>query len=552
MKDFFSREWWKEAVVYQIYPRSFMDSNGDGIGDIKGIISKLNYIKYLGVDVIWLNPIYDSPCDDMGYDISDYRKIYSPFGTISDFEELIFKAHGLEVKVMMDMVLNHTSDEHYWFQEAKKSRENPYHDYYIWKDVKTKNVPNNWKSFFSGSAWEYNAQTAEYYLHLFSKKQPDLNWENPKVREELKSILRFWLDKGVDGIRFDALNFISKDLSFADKDMSDLPKAYKNGSKLFDYLNEIKTDVLDGYNCMTVTEYAGLTVEDALNISGNEILQTLYQSEGMEVDIKPEGLFISGEFDLTKFKKIQTKWHKSLYGKAWNTICLGNHDSPRIVSRFGDDGKYWKESAKLFATLIFTQWGTPYLYQGDEIGMTNCHFEPEEFRDIQMINYFNEQISLGKNKKDIMSGLLYRGRDNSRTPMQWNNEKNGGFSSVDDTWIKVNSNYKNINVEEQETDTDSILNYYRELIEIRKKSEVLIYGDYEVIDAENPHVYAYKRFLNNEKLLTILNVSEKKLIFDAKEDLPNVEIIIDNYKNYPEINAFGISLKPFEAIVLKL
>jgi oligo-1,6-glucosidase len=553
MKNFYKKEWWKEVIVYQIYPRSFLDTSGDGIGDLNGIIDKLGYIKSLGVDVIWLNPIYDSPCDDMGYDISDYKKIYPPFGNVADFDKLVSKAHDLGLKIMMDMVLNHTSDEHYWFEEAKKSKSNAYHDYYIWKDAgESKVLPNNWLSFFSGTAWEYNEQTGEYYLHLFSKKQPDLNWENSKVREEMKNVLRFWLDKGVDGIRFDALNFISKDLHYSDKDMSNLVNAYKNGPRLFEFLNEINRDVIHNYDIMTVSEYAGLTVEDALKISGNGIIQALYQSEGMEVDFHPDGLFVPGKFDLAKFKEIQTKWHKSLYGKAWNTVCLNNHDSPRLVSRFGNDKEYRKKSAKLFATLLLTQWGTPYLYQGDELGMTNCHFEPEEFRDVQMINYYNEQISIGKLKSEIMPGLLYRGRDNSRTPMQWSCDKNAGFSDSDKTWLKVNSNYLTINIEDSENDPDSILNYYRKMIALRKRSETLIYGDYEIVDENNSQIYAYKRFLEDESLLIILNISGKQAIFDYKKNLENSKIIISNYKDVCVMQDGKMILKPYEAIILKL
>ena len=553
MIDFYKKEWWKEAIVYQIYPRSFKDSNGDGIGDLDGIIHKLDYIKSLGVDVIWLNPIYDSPCDDMGYDISDYRKIYPQFGNLDIFDKLVSKAHKLGLKIMMDMVLNHTSDEHFWFKEAVKSKDNPYHDYYIWKDkVKGKELPNNWVSFFSGPAWEYNKLTNEYYLHLFSKKQPDLNWENQKVREELKNIMKFWFNRGIDGIRFDALNFISKDLSFADKDMRNLPLAYKNGPRLFEFIIEINNDVLSKYDCMSVSEYAGLTVKDALDISGKGIIQTLYQSEGMEVDIHPEGLFIPGKFDLNRFKKIQTKWHESLYGKSWNTVCLGNHDSPRIVSRFGNDKEYRKESAKFLVTLLLTQWGTPYLYQGDEIGMTNCNFVPNEFRDIQMVNYYMDQTVLGKDPCDIMPGLLYRGRDNSRTPMQWDDSKNGGFSSNDETWIKVNPNYKDINIKECEQDPESILNYYRKMINIRKNSETLIYGDYEIVVTSNPNIYAYKRYYKNEVLFVILNFSSKTNIFEYKFNIEKSKIIISNYDKPPKIESSNLHLYPYHALIFKI
>ncbi|ACL69702.1 glycoside hydrolase family 13 protein [Halothermothrix orenii] len=557
------KSWWKEAVVYQVYPRSFNDTTGNGIGDLRGIIEKLDYIKDLGVDVIWLNPVYESPCDDMGYDISNYRKILPQFGTMEDFDLLLSEMHKRGLKLVMDLVVNHTSDEHRWFVESRKSKDNPYRDYYIWKKPKADgSPPNNWVSYFGGSAWEYDEQTGEYYLHLFSKKQPDLNWENPKVREEVKDIMRFWLDKGVDGFRMDVIGFISKDPDFEDfptdnPSGKDLGDKYANGPRLHEFLQELHDDVLSHYDCMTVGECPGVSPEDALLIVGKDRreLQTLFQFEGMDIDYGKNGSrFSIGNWDVHGFKKVYTKWHKKLYGKAWNSIYLMNHDQPRAVSRFGDDKKYRKESAKMLATFLLSMWGTPYIYQGEEIGMTNCPFEGvEEFRDIEMINYYNEQISKGKTKEEIMPGLLYRGRDNSRTPIQWNDSRNAVFSDAEETWIKVNPNYTEINVEEAEKDPDSILHYFRRMIKTRKDNDVLIYGDYELVDEGNDDVYAYRRFLDNEEMLVLLNFTDKETSCDVSPyNLEDKELIISNYKGGQKVKGTEVTLRPYEARIYKI
>jgi len=552
---FEEKKWWKEEIVYQIYPRSYMDSNGDGIGDIHGIIDKLDYIKSLGVTAVWLNPIYSSPCDDMGYDISDYRNILSDFGTIQDFEILLSEMHKRSIKLIMDLVVNHSSDEHAWFIDAKRSRDSKYHDYYIFKDA-SKGIPNNWDSYFLGSAWEYNEPTNEYFLHLFSKKQPDLNWENPQLRKEVYDLMKFWLEKGVDGFRMDVISLISKKPGFPDRNLKEeIGRSYANGPRLHEYLKEMNSDVLSKFKCLTVGECVGVSPEDGLKIVGydrNE-LHMLFHFEAMLTDMGPNGEFwYPAKIELKKIKEVFTKWHKKLYGKAWNSIYLMNHDQPRSVSRFCNDGKYRKESSKLLATFQLSMCGTPYIYQGEEIGMTNCHFEPEEFRDIWAINYYREMMEKGFKKEDILPGILYKARDNSRTLMQWNTSMNSGFSSCDSTWIKVNPNYKQINVEEAEKDSDSILNYFRKMIALRKKTPALIYGDYELIDEENSSLYVYRRFDENMNLLVALNFSNSEQILKFNGIKSTSNILMFNYKNAPAVSNDEICLRAYEAIIIRL
>jgi oligo-1,6-glucosidase len=548
-------KWWKELIVYQIYPRSYNDTTDTGVGDINGITEKLDYIKSLGVNAIWLNPVYKSPNDDMGYDISDYRDIMSEFGTLEDFKMLLTEAHKREIRIIMDLVVNHSSDEHQWFVEACKSNDNPYHDYYMFRDANN-GIPNNWDSYFSGSTWEYNKPTNEYYLHLFSKKQPDLNWENETVRKEVYDIMKFWLDMGIDGFRMDVINLISKKVGLPDRDLSEeIGKSYSYGPRFHEFMKDMSKEVLSKYDAMTVGECPGTDVEDAIKTVGydRDELQTVFHFEAMQVDMGPNGEnFYPGKVDLRKFKEVNTHWHKALYGKAWNSIYFMNHDQPRTVSRFGNDTTYRKESAKMLATFQLSMCGTPYIYQGEEIGMTNCHFEPEEFRDIQMINYYAEMTEKGHSKEELMPGLLYRGRDNSRTPMQWENLKNGGFSTSDSTWIKMNPNYKEINVAECENDSDSILNYFRKMIEVRKNNKVLVYGDYEILDADSEDTYIFKRFLDNEEVIVALNFSDKEIVFDAVKDVKQKEVIISNYSDSRFSNDNSLVLRAFESKIIRI
>ncbi|MCF7791083.1 MAG: alpha-glucosidase [Victivallales bacterium] len=548
-------KWWKELVVYQVYPRSFKDSSGNGIGDLKGITEKLDYIKSLGVNAVWLNPVYESPCDDMGYDISDYRNILRDLGTMDDFKILLNEAHKRNILIIMDLVVNHTSDEHEWFSEACKSRNNPYHDYYFFKDARN-GIPNNWVSFFSGSAWDYNEPTDEYYLHIFSKKQPDLNWENEKVRREVYDIMKFWFEMGIDGFRMDVINLISKKPGLPDRDEDeDLAESYSFGPKFHDYMKEMNREVLSKYKCVTVGECPGTTVEQALDTVGydrNE-LHMIFHFDAMPLDSGPNGEhFYPGKVDYQKFKQVFTKWHKALYGKGWNSIYLMNHDQPRAVSRFGNDGKYREETAKMLATFQLSMCGTPYIYQGEEIGMTNCHFEPEEFRDIQMINYYAEMTAKGYSKEELLPGLLYKGRDNSRTPMQWDRTKNGGFSNADNTWIKVNPNYEKINVDESENDPDSILNYFRKMIKARKNNKTLVYGDYDIIEPDNEKIYAYKRFTDNDELIVILNLTDGEVTFNSGYNLKSKAEIIGNYSGTKFNKKNEIQLRPYEAKIIRL
>ncbi|WP_108651528.1 alpha-glucosidase [Dongshaea marina] len=549
-----NKSWWKEAIVYQIYPRSFNDANADGIGDLRGIIDKIDYIASLGINTIWLNPVYESPFDDMGYDIADYKNIASCFGSMADFDELLEKAHQRDIRILMDLVVNHCSDEHHWFTEAKQSKQSPYHDYFVWRDAgESREHPNNWISFFSGPAWEYNPQTDEYYLHYFSKKQPDLNWENPNVREEVQGIMEFWLAKGVDGFRMDVIGLISKPPGLPDipEDTHDIGAFYNNGPRLHEFLQDIHAKVLSRYDCMTVGECPGATAEDALLLCGEDRreLQTLFHFEAMDVDKRSAEHYEVGKVSVPKLREVMQKWHDTLYGKSWNSAYLMNHDQPRSVSRFGDDDRYRIESAKMLATFQLTQWGTPYIYQGEEIGMTNCHFEPQEFRDIQMINYYREQRELGKSKEELLPGLLYKGRDNSRTPMQWDSSKNAGFSSSDNTWIKINPNYPAINVDAAERDPESILHYYRSAIALRKAHPILTYGRQELIELGDDALYGYLRKDEQEELWVILS-------FDAGEKpirlkgLNQCQPLLGNYPA-PSLKEEQLTLRPYEALVLK-
>jgi len=555
------KKWWKEGVVYQIYPRSFKDSNGDGIGDLRGIIEKLDYIKELGTDIIWLCPIYQSPNCDNGYDISDYRKIMKEFGTEEDFDELLHEMHKRGLKLIMDLVVNHTSDEHEWFIASKSSRDNPYRDYYIWRDGKDGNPPNNWGSFFSGSAWKYDETTGQYYLHLFAEKQPDLNWENKKVREEIYDMMKFWLDKGIDGFRMDVINLISKvpGLPDGEKGEGDLYgngfPFTANGPRVHEYLQEMNREVLSKYDIMTVGETPGVDTESAklyVNSDRNE-LNMLFQFELMDIDSGLGGKWDIKPWKLTTFKKIMYKWYESLKEKGWNSLYLNNHDQPRMVSRFGNDKEYRVESAKMLATLLHTWQGTPYIYQGEEIGMTNVRFEDiSDYRDIETLNMFKEKNQQGVPVETIMESIYAKGRDNARTPMQWDASDNAGFTEGT-PWIKVNPNYKEINVENALKDKNSVFYYYQKLIKLRKEHEIIVYGDVNLLLEDDENIFAYTRSYNDEKLLVILNFFEKEAEFKLAESMEfeGAELLISNYEVDNPGALKDMVLRPYEARVYK-
>lgn len=548
-------KWFKEVVVYQIYPRSFYDTNRDGIGDINGIIEKLDYIKELGVDVIWLSPVYKSPNDDNGYDISDYRDIMDEFGSLSDCEKLICETHKRGMKLLMDLVVNHTSDEHKWFVESKKSKDNKYRDYYIWRKGKDGAPPNRWRSNFSFSAWEYDKNTDEYYLHCFSKKQPDLNWQNEKVRKEVYDLMRFWLDKGIDGFRMDVINFIGKPLSFD----TDSEVYTPNLSLTHKYLKEMNKEVLSKYDIMTVGETPGVTPSDAIEFTGeskNE-LNMVFQFEHTTTNMgEGQDKWAGNKADIFKVKKAMSKWQTQMPDDGWNSLFLDNHDRPRRVSDIGDDSEKYREiSAKMLATMTFMLKGTPYIYQGEEIGMTNVKFDHlEDYRDIETINAVKERaqqenISQVQAFEEMKEGIYVHGRDNARTPMQWSSEKNAGFT--DGTpWIKVNPNYKEINVENNLKDKDSVFYYYKKLIEMRKKYDVIVYGDYKEYLENNKEGYFYTRELGQEKMLVLLNFKRENITVKIpKEALPkDCALLINNYKTNARLES-EMTLRPYQSLV---
>jgi oligo-1,6-glucosidase len=558
-----SKQWWKEAVVYQIYPRSFKDSNGDGIGDIPGIISKLDYLKDLGIDVIWLSPVYKSPNDDNGYDISDYRDIMDEFGTMADWEKLLEEVHKRGMKLIMDLVVNHSSDEHPWFIESRKSKDNPYRDYYIWRPGKDGKEPNNWESVFGGSAWEYDEATGEYYLHLFSKKQPDLNWENPKLRQEIYDMMKFWLDKGIDGFRMDVINFISKVPELPDAPNPEGKKYvsgaqyFINGPRIHEFLQEMNQEVLSKYDIMTVGEMPGVTVEEAQLYTGEDRneLNMVFQFEHVGLDSGPGGKWDLRPLKLKDLKENMTKWQKGLEGIGWNSLYLNNHDQPRMVSRFGNDQEYRVESAKMLATFLHMLQGTPFIYQGEEIGMTNVRFESiDDYKDIETLNMYREKVmEQGEDTKKVMESIYAKGRDNARTPFQWNDNENAGFTSGT-PWIKVNPNYKEINAKQAIEDPNSIYHYYRKLIQLRKQHPIIVYGTYDLILPEHEQIYAYTRTYHNEKLLVILNFSDQQPVFEWPKDLSfsYKELLISNYQVDGDEEIDFIKLKPYEARVYLL
>ena len=549
-----NKTWWKESVVYQIYPRSFYDSNGDGIGDIKGITGKLPYLKELGINVIWLSPVYQSPNDDNGYDISDYEAIMTEFGTMADFDEMLAKAHSLGIKIVMDLVVNHTSDEHKWFIESRSSKDNPKRDYYIWKDGKDGKEPNNWGSCFSGSAWQLDETTGQYYLHLFSKKQPDLNWENDKVREEVFAMMNRWCEKGIDGFRMDVISLISKEQSFPDGPtyggLYGSFESCSNGPRVHEFLQEMNKKVLSKYDIMTVGECAGVTLEEAkryANSNGSE-LNMVFQFEHTGLDDDSTMKWSTKKMPLVPLKENLTKWQNGLNEVAWNSLYFCNHDQPRIVSRLGSEKDEYRElSAKCIATCLHMMQGTPYVYQGEELGMTNTVFKSvKDFRDLEAINAYHELTEKGViSAEELFPKICHKSRDNARTPMQWDDSKNAGFTTGT-PWIDVNPNYTKINAKEQIAREDSVFNYYKKLIALRKEYEIIVYGDYNLLLPEDKDLFVYERSLDGKKLLVACNFSENEREFDfgvAK----NGKVLINNYKDFSLNNK---KLKPFEAVVV--
>nr|WP_281815185.1 alpha-glucosidase [Vallitalea longa] len=548
------KSWYKESVVYQIYPRSFMDSNGDGIGDIRGIIKKLDYLKNLGVDIIWISPIYESPNEDNGYDISDYQNILSEFGTMEDFDKLLETAHDKGMKIIMDLVVNHTSDEHQWFVESRKSKDNSYRDYYIWKDGKNGKEPNNWGSWFGGSAWQYDENTEMYYLHIFSSKQPDLNWDNNKVRNEVYKMMKWWLDKGIDGFRMDVINLISKDHKFPDGKSNgglygDLGPYCLNGEHVHEYLKEMNENVLSKYDIMTVGETADVTIEEAKKYSAcdrNE-LDMVFQFEHMALDSGDYGKWSNNRFNLIDLKKVLTKWQKELEEKCWNTLFWSNHDQPRAVSRFGNDKDHREISAKMLGTCLYMMRGTPFIFQGEELGMTNAYFDTlDEYRDLETFNAYEDLTKKhGIDKELMMDYLKHISRDNARTPMQWDDSTNAGFTTGT-PWISVNKNYPDINANNQVDDHGSVYNYYRKLFKLRHEHEIIVYGDYKLLEPDNNELYVYTRSLNKNKLLVICNFTQKSLTYEVPEEFRKVNkrILISNYHD-----DLGEEIRPYEAKV---
>ena len=533
------RRWWKEAVVYQIYPRSFMDSNGDGVGDLKGITEKLDYLKLLGIDVIWLSPIYQSPNDDNGYDISDYQEIMDEFGSMKDFDELLKEAHQRGIRLILDLVVNHTSDEHKWFVESRTSKDNPYRDYYIWREGREDgSLPNNWGSCFGGPAWEYDSKTEMYYLHLFSKKQPDLNWDNPKVREEVFQMMDWWCQKGIDGFRMDVINLISKDPRLPDGELvdglyGDFTPYASSGPNVHTYLKEMNSRVLSGYDLMTVGEAFGVTVEEAKKYSGEK-------EQELHMVFHFEHVSINGEFGkwtdqrpgLLELKRIFSKWQTELGENAWNSLYWDNHDQPRAVSQFGDDREQYRErSAKMLATCLHLLRGTPYIYQGEELGMTNFPFQDmSQFKDIESLNIYEQLVGTGLvSHEKMMSCLRFKSRDNARTPMQWSEEPHAGFTTGT-PWIQVNPNFKDINAEKEVKDENSVFHYYKKLIQLRKRYDIIVYGSYEPLMEEDSRVFAYTRKLE-EKLLVLCNFAAEEIQVPIPEEFckEEAECLISNY-----------------------
>ena len=538
------RQWWHSSVVYQIYPRSFKDSNGDGIGDINGIREKLDYLKELGIDVIWLSPVYKSPNDDNGYDISDYCDIMDEFGTMEDMDNLLKEANKRGIKILMDLVVNHTSDEHKWFIEAKKSKDNEYRDYYIWRDKVEGHEPNELGSCFSGSAWQYDETTGQYYLHLFSKKQPDLNWENEKVRNEVYKMMNFWVDKGIGGFRMDVIDLIGK---VPDEMITG------NGPKLHEYLQEMNKAALEGKDLLTVGETWGATPDVAKLYSnpGRKELSMVFQFEHIGLDqIEGKEKWDVKSLELLDLKKVLSKWQTELEGQGWNSLFWNNHDLPRIVSRWGNDKEYRIESAKMLATLLHGMKGTPYIYQGEELGMTNVRFDDiNDYNDIESLNMYKDRLSKGYSHNEIMESIYAKGRDNARTPMQWDDSENAGFTTGT-PWLAVNKNYDKINAKQCLQDENSIFNHYKKLIDIRKNNDTIIYGDYKLLCEDDENIFAYVRELNGDKILVVCNFYDKDVEFKFDGDFKYSKVLLSNYNDSSKMIE-KLKLRPYEAVMYR-
>jgi oligo-1,6-glucosidase len=541
-------EWWKKAVVYQIYPRSFCDSNGDGIGDINGAMSKLTYIKELGADVVWLSPVYQSPMRDNGYDVSDYRAINPEFGTMADFDRFLEQARSLGLKTIMDLVANHTSNEHPWFIESRSGRESTKRDYYIWRDGKKNRPPNDWKAWFGGPAWTLDERSAQYYLHLFSPWQPDLNWENPVLRDEIYDMMRWWLDKGIDGFRMDAVNLISKPHGFPDGNPKEL---VPNGPRIHEFLREMRREVLSKFDIMTVGETGGVSADEAMKFASADSseLDMVFQFEQVELDGGESFKWNDRKINLVELKEVLSRWQTRLHGGAWNSLYWCNHDQPRIVSRLGDEGAYREKSAKMLATCLHFMQGTPYIYQGEELGMTNAPFaDIGEYRDLESINAYNVLVEKEKrfSKAEMLRYLCMKSRDNSRTPMHWNSGRNAGFSSAA-PWIIMNPNYREINAEEQIHREDSVFAYYKTIIQFRKNMDIITLGAYELLLPDDPDLFAYIRAFEREELLVVCNFAREERAFTPPERFKGAEPLVSN-ENAPVLIT-SVSLGPFGAAV---
>jgi len=544
--------WWKSAVVYQIYPRSFYDSNGDGIGDLRGIIQKLDYLQSLGIDAVWLNPVFQSPGDDGGYDISDYRAILPEFGTLADFDELLNALHQRGLRLIIDLVLNHSSDEHAWFIESQSSKGSPYRDYYFWRDGKGDLPPNNWPSFFGGSAWQFHEATGQYYLHLFSKKQPDLNWENPALRNELADVMRFWLDKGVDGLRLDVISAISKQTAFPDADTTDfneiIRRYYANGPRLKEFIAGMRHKVWNDYGCMTVGEGPGITPQNAIDyLDEQHGLDMIFHFGHMFIDQGPGGRFDPVPWSVRQFKEVFITWNQALRLRGWGSVFLGNHDFPRMVSRWGNDHRYWRESATLLLTLLLTQRGTPFVYAGDEVGMTNLTLEHiSESHDIETITGWQVARKRGVSESDFLRIANRCGRDSARSPFQWTAAPNAGFTTGN-PWMMVNPNHRQINAGQQEQEPGSVLNYFRSAVQFRKKHPALREGDMHFVEFPQEQIIAFTRVLAEENLLVVLNFSNQPVTLETAR-LPSPAVWL--FGNYPR--ATGAEWQPWQAAIFKI
>ncbi|HEY2420419.1 MAG TPA: alpha-glucosidase [Neobacillus sp.] len=547
--------WWKEAVAYQIYPRSFMDSNGDGIGDIQGIIAKLDYLKDLGIDVIWVSPMYQSPNDDNGYDISDYQEIMADFGTMADFDQLLAETHRRGMKLILDLVINHTSDEHHWFIESRSSKDNPKRDWYIWRDGKDGEEPNNWASIFGGSAWEYDEKTAQYFMHIFSKKQPDLNWEKKEVRTALYQMVNWWLDKGIDGFRVDAISHIKKEDGLQDMPNPNDLKYVSSFDKMMNvkgiqpFLQELKEETFSKYDIMTVGEANGVSIDDTDDWVGvkHGKFDMIFQFEHLNLwDAEKKK-----DLDIVELKKVLSRWQKGLEDNGWNALFIENHDKARVVSTWGNDGEYWRESATAFAAMYFLMQGTPFIYQGQEIGMTNVQFDSiDDYDDVSAKNMYRLKRAEGVSHQEIMDILRASGRDNSRTPMQWSSGVGAGFSTGV-PWLKVNPNYKEINVEVQQKDDNSVLNFYKKMIKLKKANEIFTYGRYDLLLEDNPQIYAYTRTLADKKVIIMANLSTQPALIKVDQGLSvkSSKLLLNNYKVSNHDLVQELTLQPFETRV---